>query len=343
MSHRRKTSILSPVSTGPVLLALAFGMLGACAEPSATGLDGDSPSSLSAKNNGNGGGKGGGEESIVVSAVDPDTIARDTILDVTVSGANFERESVVSWELKGGSTEGAILTNSTRYVNSKKLIANITISADALEASYDAVVTPPKGRRGVGIELVTIAEPGPLNISFDAGDGIKSDNADYRDGIDGVTAEVLLIGNLSLVLTNSNRCWYLNFGFGSYSWAGECLVGKGRITTLGPSVEGGFKGLGVDDEMLTASQVTWTRDGKNWFLRFGRTCEGNGAGDLVDEDRVTITRTGLGTWTYATATTTAANPTNAFLCSMKIKGKPSIVTEGEFDVSLGMTLRAQLP
>jgi len=341
MSHRRKRSYLSPVSTGTVLFALAVGMLGACSEQSATGLDDNAPAPLSAKGNGNGGGNGGGDGSVEVNAVDPDTIARDTTLNVSVSGKNFERDFDVGWELSGGPTT-AIQTNSTRYVNSKKLIANITISADAIETSYDAVVTTPKGRRGGGIELVFIAEPGPLDISLrDAGDGIKSDGSDYSDGTGGVSAEVLLNGNLSFVLTGTDRCWWLDFG--NFDWSGECLLGKGRITTIGPSIEGGIKALGVGQEMMTASQVLWTHGGKNWFLRFGRSCEGNGPDNAVDEDLVTITRTDLNVWTYATANSNATNPTNAFLCSMKIKGRPSTVFEGEFDVSLGMTLRAQLP
>jgi hypothetical protein len=51
-----------------------------------------------------------------------------------------------------GVTSDKVRTNSTTFVNPKKLIANITIAPDAIPDRYDVTVTTSKGKRGIGIE-----------------------------------------------------------------------------------------------------------------------------------------------------------------------------------------------
>ena len=92
----------------------------------------------------------------VVDATDPAQAPQDTTLDVEVLGDNFEPGSVAEFLLDETETAD-IKTNETRFVNKKKLIANITVSFDAATELYDVRVTTPPGRKGVGLELFEVA------------------------------------------------------------------------------------------------------------------------------------------------------------------------------------------
>ncbi|MFW6085322.1 MAG: hypothetical protein ACODAA_08920, partial [Gemmatimonadota bacterium] len=92
----------------------------------------------------------------VVDATDPAQAPQDTTLDVEVQGDNFEPGSVAEFLLDETETAD-ITTNSTEFVNKKKLIANITVSFDAATELYDVRVTTPPGRKGIGLELFEVA------------------------------------------------------------------------------------------------------------------------------------------------------------------------------------------
>ncbi len=90
-----------------------------------------------------------------ITGVVPDSSIRGVTLDITVDGSGFDPGAVVGLERQG--TPGAgITTNSTTFVNSRRLIANITIAADADPGKYDVAVTTSRGRKGVGIELFAV-------------------------------------------------------------------------------------------------------------------------------------------------------------------------------------------
>jgi probable HAF family extracellular repeat protein len=90
-----------------------------------------------------------------VSSVVPDSSKRGVNLDITVSGSGFDQGSVVGLERQGVPPAG-ITTNATTFVTPSKLIANITIAADADTGTYDVAVTTSRGRKGVGIELFAV-------------------------------------------------------------------------------------------------------------------------------------------------------------------------------------------
>jgi probable HAF family extracellular repeat protein len=90
-----------------------------------------------------------------VSSVVPDSAKRGLNLDITVSGTGFDEGSVVGLERQGVPAAG-ITTNTTTFVTPSKLIANITIAADADTGKYDVAVTTARGRKGVGIELFEV-------------------------------------------------------------------------------------------------------------------------------------------------------------------------------------------
>jgi len=126
--------------------------------------------------------------SVTVKATDPDTGSQGTMLDVAVIGSGFDRGSQAQWA-QSGVPSPQVTTNSTRFVNSKKLIANITIAPDADPGLYDVIVTASTGNKGIGTELFEVRSKGRpqppadpviafLNYSRNADDKLLVMNAD---------------------------------------------------------------------------------------------------------------------------------------------------------------------
>ena len=84
-------------------------------------------------------------------------------LNVTISGSGFDRGSTARWYL-GGVPYGKIIVNSTSYVSSSQLVANISVASDAAIDDYDIVVTTSSLKQGIGSDLfvVTLATPIPI-------------------------------------------------------------------------------------------------------------------------------------------------------------------------------------
>jgi hypothetical protein len=130
--------------------------------------------------------RGGGGGPTVKSA-DPDSGLRNTTIDVRVVGSGFDNGSKAVWALAGDTTFATtrITTNSTSFVSSGELVANITIASDAPLASFDIQVLTAGGKKGIGIELFTVQETGRWFALFDdaAGNKLRSDNGTaYEDG-----------------------------------------------------------------------------------------------------------------------------------------------------------------
>src|SRR3712207_4311295 len=63
----------------------------------------------------------------VVTSTVPTSTEQGTTLDVRVLGSGFDNGSKVTLLLNGAAT-GKVVTNSTRYVSGKELVANITVA-----------------------------------------------------------------------------------------------------------------------------------------------------------------------------------------------------------------------
>lgn len=119
---------------------------------------------------------------VTVTATDPDSATQDTTLDVVVSGSNFELGSVAAWAISGVAS-AKVRTNSTRFVSSKRLVANITIAADADPVLYDVLVTTPGGKKGIGTELFVVKqkqENPPAIFEYPADDAAFKVRSDHR-------------------------------------------------------------------------------------------------------------------------------------------------------------------
>ena len=98
--------------------------------------------------------RGGGPS---VEAADPPEAPQDVTLDVQIIGSGFEDGSQVTFLLAGESTP-KILTNSSTFVDSNTLVANITIAPDADLAFYDIQVMSIRGKKGIGSELFAVKQ-----------------------------------------------------------------------------------------------------------------------------------------------------------------------------------------
>ena len=121
------------------------------------------------------GGNGGGP---TVKSADPDSASTNVTLDVRVLGSGYDPGSRAIWALNGDTalTLTKIRTNSTRYVSSREVVANITIAADAVAQLYDVVVVTAGGKKGIGIELFAVtvgASGGPYTA-------VLNDSATYK-------------------------------------------------------------------------------------------------------------------------------------------------------------------
>jgi hypothetical protein len=140
-------------AAGALIVSLALGLAG-CSDVTTTPESPFQPSFAK---------PGSGDPT--VGTVDPSSAPQDTTLDVIVNGTGFDNGSVVTLLLQGQPT-GKVVTNNTVFVNNRKLVASITIAADADVAFYDVEVRTFGGKRGVGTEKFEIQLKG--NIDTDS-------------------------------------------------------------------------------------------------------------------------------------------------------------------------------
>jgi hypothetical protein len=146
-----------------------------------------------------------------VTAANPKYGDRGTTIDVHITGTGFVAGAQATWLLRGVADPEKVRTNSTTYVSSTEVIANVTIGATA-DLSYWDVQIAAGGKNGVGTECfeVTSAEVlgsatfvGAFNDAgqvvvtaggvyvYDDAFGLKSLGAGQGEGIDPLGTMVL--------------------------------------------------------------------------------------------------------------------------------------------------------
>ena len=145
---------------------------------------------------GDGGGRGPS-----VRETDPSFAPQGTTLNVRVLGSGYDPGTRAIWALNGDTTFSVtkVETNSTGFVSSSELVANITIDAGASIDLYDVVVLTAGGKKGIGIEKFEVKATGRWSALFDdaVANKLRSDNGTaYEDGgPDYTTNCVLSTGN----------------------------------------------------------------------------------------------------------------------------------------------------
>jgi hypothetical protein len=95
--------------------------------------------------------------SVSVSAADPPSATQGTInLNVKVTGKGFKNGARAQWFISGTNDTDGVTVNSTTFVSSSELSANITVADTATISTYDIAVTNPDGRGGKGTELFAV-------------------------------------------------------------------------------------------------------------------------------------------------------------------------------------------
>ena len=105
-----------------------------------------------------------------VNSASPSYARRDTTLNVRVLGSGFTSGAVAEWSVDGVPNAAKVKTNSTQFVSSSELVANITVSADADLAFWDIAVTLVGGKRGVGTEKFEVTTATILGAGTIGGD-----------------------------------------------------------------------------------------------------------------------------------------------------------------------------
>lgn len=191
-----------------------------------------------------------------VTATAPNESIRDTTLDVRVLGSGFDAGSRADF-LLAGAADAKVRTNSTRFVSSGEVVANITIDADAVPAYRDVAVTTTTGKKGVGSEAFVVLEPVivPLPGSLDS------------HGHD-VNSSGLVVGHYSVAGTTCTQrafAWSAAAGASTLPLpAGYCQAQAYKVNEAGTVVgaiwpDGGAWGT-------TGVVARWTVAGMNWTV-----------------------------------------------------------------------------
>jgi len=86
---------------------------------------------------------------IQVTSANPNAAGQGTInLNVAVGGSGFKHGASSKFFLSGTTDPGGIAVNSTAFVNSNQVTANITVASTADIASFDIQVQNADGRTG---------------------------------------------------------------------------------------------------------------------------------------------------------------------------------------------------
>ena len=100
-------------------------------------------------------------QQIQVNAADPPAAEQGTInLNVKVTGKGFKNGAKAKWFVTGTTDPGGVTVNSTAFVSSTELTANITVSDMAVIANFDIQVLNSDGRGGKGTELFAVTAKG---------------------------------------------------------------------------------------------------------------------------------------------------------------------------------------
>jgi hypothetical protein len=128
-----------------------------------------------------------------VTSTLPSEAPQDTTLDVAINGSGFDAGSHASFELQGV-VDDRVHVNSTHYVKSTQVVANVTIALDAIVSQYDVAVTTSSGKKGIGTDAFTVTPHNALPAwTIDAtqsGNFAGDGRGDYVSGQCGMTGEI---------------------------------------------------------------------------------------------------------------------------------------------------------
>lgn len=184
------------------------------------------------------------QQSITVTSANPNNAPQGTInLNVLVNGQGFKKGALAKFFISGTTDSGGIGVNSTTFVNSGQLNANISVAGNAAVTNFDIVVKLTDGRSGKGTQLFRITAPDPA-IAFTVSDS---------------TSKYLMIMNADgtnqkILLQQPKQA---NISFGAPNWSPD-----GTQLVFGSNIQG--SGIYIINKDGTAlHKVVATND---WFF-----------------------------------------------------------------------------
>ena len=262
---------------------------------------------------------------ITVSSTLPSYAERGTTVDIHVIGKGFVAGAKATWLLHGVASPAKVRTNSTTYVSSTDVVANITVSNDADLALWDVQISA-GGKNGIGTEVSEIATTRPTTTDFisnDAAYNLRGDGG-YLDGTDsrylagecGVSSAIYSLpggsGDATITIGANGKCTRrVRFAYAAINADGS-TTSEGSITT---SSFLNVRKLQVAASGSTpASYIPIGGDGQRTFAfdDGGAKCGTGGTqaigfaptlsdGTLTGADLVNVHRDAADSWTVTTA------------------------------------------
>lgn len=100
-------------------------------------------------------------QSVQVLSADPPSASQGTVnLNVLIKGKGFKRGAIAKFLVTRTTDTGGVRVNSTRFVSSTDLVANIDVADAAILSLYDIQVMNTDGRGGKGTELFSVTAKG---------------------------------------------------------------------------------------------------------------------------------------------------------------------------------------
>ncbi len=101
-------------------------------------------------------------QTITVTSAVPNNAPQGTVnLNVLVNGNGFKKGALAKFFISGTTDPGGIQVNSTAFINSGQLNANINVAGNAAVAKFDIVVALTNGSSGKGTQLFSVTAPDP--------------------------------------------------------------------------------------------------------------------------------------------------------------------------------------
>ncbi len=277
---RGRGGLRLPVLT--LFVAAAALWSAACSSDAPTAVGGVDVLAAKGGSSGGGGGKpGGGGPSggPAVKSTNPSSAPQDTTLDVRVLGTGFDDGSAARFLLNGNAVPD-VRTNSTRFVTSKELVANVTIAANAVTDLYDVEVTTLGGKRGVGIELFEVTAT-PIELT-----GLSRRGSSVASGINDAG---VIVGHSADRSGTSRAVRWLPDGEG---WGAPEALASGFSTATAINDAGFIAGYVYAGQDATA--VVWRPDGTQVVLGPGFTTDINENNTVVGS----VPNVGSVAWRY---------------------------------------------
>lgn len=105
-------------------------------------------------------------QQVQVNAADPAAAEQGTIdLNVKITGRGFKRGASSQFLVTGTTDPGGIIVNSTTFVSSTELTANITVADTATISNFDIQVLNSDGRGGKGTELFAVTAKANASVA----------------------------------------------------------------------------------------------------------------------------------------------------------------------------------